>query len=101
MSDLAIALVLAVAYVAVLILALYVSTKEYRPMSMFVKDLVERAVKTFVQVFVAGVGGGSVFEWDLSAARSAAMAGAAAVLSLVFSVVSKRFGNHETASLVA
>lgn len=65
----------------------------------FVKDTAERAVKTFVQVFVAGFTTQSLT--DLSAVKTLALAAAGAALSVVSSALSKRFGNKETASLVA
>lgn len=68
-------------------------------MNVFVKDTAERAVKTFVQVFVAGLTTQSLT--DLSAVKTLALAAAGAALSVVSSALSKRFGNKETASLVA
>lgn len=69
-------------------------------MSSFLKDLAERAVKTFVQVFLAAVPAGSIFNLNVSAVKGAALAAGAAVLSLVTSAISKKFGNSDTASLV-
>lgn len=68
-------------------------------MSEFVKDTVERAVKTFVQTFVGGLG--AVQLTDLKAVQALALAAGVAALSVVSSALSKRFGNKDSASLVS
>lgn len=65
----------------------------------FLKDLLERAAKTFVQAFVAAI----VLPVDVfsgSAWKAVAVAGAAAGISAVFSVISSQVGTKDTASLV-
>lgn len=72
----------------------------------FVTDLAERAVKTFVQVFLVTyapvvLGAGSLGGLsDLSVASKAATAGIAAVFSIVLSLVSGQSGDKDSASLV-
>jgi hypothetical protein len=64
-------------------------------MSPYVKDLVERVIVTFAEAFLA------VFVvTDVSSAKAAAVAGAAAVLSLVKGIVAKKAADQNTASLV-
>ncbi len=64
-----------------------------------VKDVAERAVRTFVQTFLAlyapvVLGAGSLGGLlDLSVADKAAAAGVAAVLTLVMGVVGTKLGN--------
>jgi len=66
-----------------------------------VKDVAERAVRTFVQTFLAlyapvVLGAGSLGGLlDLSVADKAAAAGVAAVLSLVMGVVGTKVGTSE------
>jgi len=65
----------------------------------FIKKLVERATKTFVQAFAAAL----IIPTDYSkdAWKAAALAAVAAGLSAVISLVSKRFGsNTDSPSLV-
>lgn len=62
----------------------------------FVKDAVERMVKTFVQVFGAALATGSVV--DLSAAHAAVLAAGSAALSALTSMLSTNFGDPGTAS---
>lgn len=94
---------LAVAFVLAVYapLVAYLVTKEYKPVSKYVKDLAERIVATFIGAFVAAVPVGSIFEWHISTVKGAAMAGAAAVFSLVKGLIAKRFGDPTSASLVA
>lgn len=58
-------------------------------------DLLERSVWTFVQVFLT-----SFVVTDLATAETAALAGAAAVLSIVKSFAATRLGNPDSASTV-
>lgn len=63
-------------------------------MSAFQKDLLERIAFTFAGAFLA------VFSVaDLSSAKSAAVAGAAAAVSLIKGLIAKKVGNSDTASL--
>lgn len=68
-------------------------------MSVYVKDVFERAVTTFVQFLVGilAVDGVTPFNVDWKAA--ALGAGAAAVASVVKSLAAKFVGNNESASL--
>lgn len=75
---------------------------------MFTADLLERAVKTFIQTFLTVlIGGlivpGNIADWNgWKTAGLAALAGAfGAALSAAMSVLSKPVGNKETASVVA
>jgi hypothetical protein len=64
-------------------------------MSPYIKDLLERVVVTFVEAFLA------VFVvTDVNSAKAAAVAGAAAVLSLIKGLVAKKAADQNTASLV-
>jgi hypothetical protein len=64
-------------------------------MSQYVKDLLERVVVTFLGAFL------SVFVvTDVNSAKAAAVAGAAAVLSLIKGLVAKQVKQPDTASLV-
>jgi hypothetical protein len=64
-------------------------------MSQYVKDLLERVVVTFLGAFLA------VFTvTDVNTAKAAAVAGAAAVLSLIKGLVAKKAASADTASLV-
>lgn len=63
-----------------------------------IRDLLERAARTFVQAFLAALFiAGPVA--DLSTARTAAMAAFAAGISAVFSLVATMFGVRGSASL--
>jgi len=64
-------------------------------MSTYAKDLAERVAVTFVQAFLA------VFVvTDVSSAKTAAVAGAAAVLALIKGLAAKKAASGDTASLV-
>lgn len=66
---------------------------------MFTLDLLERALKTFVGAFITAL----VMPADVfngSAWKAAAIAGAAAGISAVFSLISSQVGTKGTASLV-
>lgn len=67
---------------------------------VFVRDTIERAVKTFVQAFLAAFTIGSAADWNLGFVKSAALAAAGMALSVVSSAISKRFGAGDSASLV-
>ena len=67
----------------------------------FLADLAERALKTFVQAFIAAlllVPGANLFDSGLL--RTAGIAGIAAALSAVSSVLSSRVGAHDSAALL-
>lgn len=63
--------------------------------SNLLKQIAERSLLTFMQSFLA-----MFVITDLSSARGAAVAGLAAVLSVLKSAVATRIGDHESASLV-
>lgn len=65
-------------------------------MSKYLKDLAERCAWTFVQAFL----GAYTITGGRKAVESAAIAGVAAVLSVVKSVAAKRIGDHDSASTV-
>lgn len=69
-------------------------------MSVFIKDLLERAVKTFVQVFAATLIIPVADVYNLAAWKGAVVAAGAAALSAVSSLISKSVGDKDTASLV-
>lgn len=59
------------------------------------RDVAERAVMTFVQAFL-----GAFVVTDLSTARTAALAGAAAALAVIKGFVASRVGEAGTAALL-
>jgi hypothetical protein len=70
-------------------------------MSPYVKDLLERVVRTFLAVFLgvalaAAPDGGITLE----IAQQAALAGVAAVMTLILGVLTKPVGNADTASVI-
>lgn len=89
---------LVVAFVAAYAaLVIFLTLKEYRPMSFFTKDLAERVVVTFVQAFLGVI---AVSGLNAISAKTAGIAGVAAVLSLVKGLIAKRIGDPGTASLI-
>ena len=74
---------------------------------MFIRNLAERALKTFAQAFFATLAASFVIPTDFTvkgwqaAAVSALVAGVAAGLSAVSSVLSRPFGDPGTPSLVS
>jgi hypothetical protein len=70
----------------------------------WVLDTAERAVKTFVQVFLLQLVAAGWFSVDqivdLSLVQRSLLAGGAAALSVVSSAISKKFGSSEDASLM-
>lgn len=71
----------------------------------WVKDTAERAVKTFVQVFILQLVAAGWFSVDgivdISTPKRAGLAALGAGLSVLSSALSKLVGNKESASLVA
>ncbi|MET9876582.1 hypothetical protein ABZZ36_18435 [Actinacidiphila glaucinigra] len=68
-----------------------------RTAAVYGRDLAERVVATFLQVFVGGLVLTTPF--DLGMWQAAAMGGVAAALSLVKGLVAKVFGDPNSASL--
>lgn len=70
-------------------------------MSPYVKDLLERIVRTFLVVFLgaalAAAPDGGI---SLEAVQAAALAGVAAVGTLILGILSKPIGNTESAGIV-
>lgn len=65
----------------------------------YIKDLLERAIKTFAQTLLADIAVGQGFE-DINWLRALSIAGVAALISVLTSVASRPFGAEDTASLV-
>lgn len=66
----------------------------------FVRDALERAVKSAAQFAIAAFGAGVTNILDVSAVDVAGAAGAGLVLSLLTSLASSGVGNSESASVV-
>jgi hypothetical protein len=62
-------------------------------MSPFVKAIAERAIKTFLQTFVAIAGTANLFDLGTTA-DALGVAASAAVLSVLTSLASARFGSN-------
>lgn len=67
----------------------------------YLKDLAERAVKTFAQALVAVLSAGSMDLLSVPWTAALSTAGLAALLSVLTSVASAGFGDLNSASLVA
>ena len=65
----------------------------------FLKATVERAIKTFIQVLVAGLGTAQVGVLDLAWEQSLSLAASAAVLSILTSLGSANLGSKAGPSL--
>lgn len=63
-------------------------------------DIAERAIKTFLQGFLGTFVLTGVTAADLDSAQRAALAGIAAVLSMLMSLVSSQVGSDNTAALL-
>jgi hypothetical protein len=66
----------------------------------FVKDALERALKTGAQAAVASFGVSATSLYDLNFATSAGVTGFAVLVSLLTSLASRRVGDSDSASLV-
>jgi hypothetical protein len=75
---------------------IYLATKEYQPMSKYLRDLLERVVSTFAMAFLGAI---SVGGMSIGNAKTALLAAVAAVLSLAKGLIAKRIGSNDTASL--
>lgn len=69
-------------------------------MKEFIKDLVERAIKTFAQVMLGFIGVEGVAFGDIDWLRALSVAGVATLASVLTSVLSYNVGNVGTASMV-
>ena len=69
---------------------------------MFIRDLLERVVWTFIQSFLGVLAvDQALLDGDLGAVKVAAAAGAAAVASVIKGVAASRLGDKGTASTVS
>ena len=69
-------------------------------MKDFIKDLVERAVKTFAQVLLGFVSVEGLAFGDVDWLKVLSVAGLATLASILTSIISFNVGNKGTASLV-
>ncbi len=69
-------------------------------MSPFLRDLLERTVRTFLQALLAVVVASGTNVYDVSMWQAAATAGLAAVFALLLGVVGGKVGDPNTASLL-
>lgn len=68
---------------------------------VFLLDTLERAIKTIAQVFLAVVVEEQFFNaFELDWSQMAGIAFGAGLVSVATSLVSSRFGDHESASLI-
>ena len=65
----------------------------------FIKDVLERAVKTFAEMMIADISVGQGFE-DIDWTRTFSVAGLATLISVLASIASYKVGDEGTASLV-
>lgn len=70
--------------------------------AVFLKDVAERAVKTFAQTLLATVGTGAVLPavTDVDWGNGAAIGATAAIISILTSIVTSGLGSNGTASAV-
>lgn len=69
-------------------------------MKEFIKDVIERAVKTFCQVMLGFIGVDGIALGDINWGKAVSIAGAAALASVLTSIASYNIGNKGTASIV-
>ena len=69
-------------------------------MKTFIKDLIERAVKTFAQVMLGYIGVEGVGSGDVNWAKALSVAGLATLASILTSIASRSVGNNNSASLI-
>lgn len=74
-------------------------TRISKKVRTFLKDLLERAVKTFAEMMIADISVGQGFE-DIDWTRTLSVAGVATLISVLMSLASYRGGEVGTASLV-
>lgn len=74
------------------------------PVSRFLADLLERAVKTIIQVYLLLLGASGMAEeagvTDWSSLKKFAYSAIGGAISVVFSLISKGIGRHDSASAV-
>lgn len=74
------------------------TARNKRFISQFIRDVIERAVKTFCQVLVGFIGAGVAFG-DVEWSHAISVAGVAAITSVLTSIASYNIGEKGTASL--
>lgn len=74
-------------------------TRISKKVRTFLKDLLERAVKTFAEMMIADISVGQGFE-DIDWVRTLSVAGVATLISILMSLASYKGGEVGTASLV-
>lgn len=75
-------------------------SKSKNTIKSFIKELIERAVKTFAQSLVAAIGTTAVALGDVDWALALSTAGLATLLSVLTSIGSMNIGDSGTASVV-
>lgn len=68
-------------------------------MKNFLKDMIERAIKTFAQGLIASIATGAAFS-EISWGYVFSVAGVAALVSILTSIASFNIGDYGTASVV-
>lgn len=69
-------------------------------MGIFLKDLIERTVATYVQVFLGLIIATSTDMVDINTLKVAAISALPAALAVAKGLIAKRFGDPNSASLV-
>lgn len=69
-------------------------------MNIFIKDLIERATKTFAQVLLGFIGVEGVGFGEVNWLKALSVAGLATLASILTSVASCNFGSKGTASVI-
>lgn len=69
-------------------------------MKAFIKDLLERALKTFAQALIATISIDGLSFQDINWANSLSIAGLASLVSVLTSIASYKFGETGTASVL-
>lgn len=65
---------------------------------MFVKDLLERMARTWIQAFLATLAVGATSVVDVSTAKAAAVGAAAAAAAAVMGLLARQVGSPDNAS---
>lgn len=69
-------------------------------METFLKDMAERAIKTFAQAAIAALGAGATGLIGIDWINVLSIAGFATLVSILTSIVSTKIGDSDTASAV-